>query len=144
MRQAFFRQMSIGITCQLYTLFRHSPNISPIRQSTILSILGRWKGSLKVEPFVDGIVGRPSRRNSRECLGHRSIRCVFSYLVYRDQSIYLAIAASIIAAASSTMGISDSTRFARGDLTPPRSSPSRFLSTAFIIAYILPLPEQSL
>ena len=30
--------------------------------SVLISILGRWKGPLKVEPLVEGMVGRPSRR----------------------------------------------------------------------------------
>ena len=34
----------------------------PSMMSVMMSILGRWKGPLKVEPLVEGIVGRPSRR----------------------------------------------------------------------------------
>ena len=36
--------------------------ISEIMVSTMDSARGRWKGPLKVEPLVLGMVGRPSRR----------------------------------------------------------------------------------
>ena len=40
----------------------YSPINSPSITSTIDSIRGRWKGPLKVEPLVEGMVGSPSRR----------------------------------------------------------------------------------